>query len=874
MTFDSDGFCADCDPFGDSFDCVCESAESRRADALATHIDHLWNHLSPNSRSRLACLAASTITNVEDVEHARLLAAFSMIADAEGVLDEERTFAETYLGTEWICEAIADADRRRTQVREAVQRYRERDRIARAKADKRAGRQKERQNTARTEALMSARAIAMDGEGMTLEDGSHVYRYMAATDSDGTLLGELEDDRGIMTGSALDFIAGLPKQDERGEKWLGVFGYGFGYDLTKMLEDLGDKGLYLLFHEGGKKEKIRFLGYRLRRIGQCFEVVESKAASGQRQTKVWDILKGFQSTFVKALEAWSVGTPEERAHLAKMKKQRGNFVDSDWDEVRGYCRDECRLLAKLTEEYIQAHIEAGIDLRGKYHGAGSTADAFLTMLNALAKKATYEIADGDDILAYLRMRQAFSKAFFGGRAEVSSIGVVRGPVWMNDVASAYPHILYELRCVRHGKWKWLSEKGMRRAKDTARMACISHTVDVAAEEELPVRERPQRPPVTRKRSRKEVRVLAEVDKEPHERAAMPQLDLDDTRVGRRAWGVLPYRTERGSILFPCNHPGGYAWAAEWKAARASHDGVRSHGGWALQSKCGCENPYAAIGHYYQLRIRWSTEGGQRDKPLKLGMNGCYGKIAQTIGDNPKYACRALAGHITAGTRARLLEAIAAAPDPWSVVYVATDGVISTTPIEPPNPARNETAAAVEELNRSLPEKKQKTMLGAWERRKYDEDLFVVQPGFYFSLSGEMARTRGTPLEVIESFMGEILRQWSERPTEKPRGLPQQSLFHGAKSSVRPPLGEGGRYRRKPEYGRWRKQDRIINYVVAPKRSDVLAAGDGRYRLSTWILRDGEAPSHDYRKDPMFAMQDELADEQPDFEEPLVRGVGE
>lgn len=845
-------------------------------DALDAHIERRWLALSDQSRRRLGCLAASVGTSVTPEAHAELVGALAMIADAEGVLEAEQDFAEDYLGTEWVCEAVAEYERdrataqsseRREQVRLAVRKHRLK---KRGKVSRRASKKAERAAEKRAETF-AARAIAIDGEGVTLDDGSgrHLYRYLAASDSAGNVLGELESDDGITSEDALDFVAGLPKVDEDGSPYLGIFGYGLGYDLAKMLEGLKNKKLYELFHDGDDQKKVVFKRFRLNLIGKCFQMDDRKAPQGARRTLVWDILKGFQSTFVRALKDWSVGTPEEWQRIEDMKKQRGNFVHVSWDAVKQYCQDECRLLGVLVETYIRAHLEAGIDLRGRYHGAGSTSDAFLELMGAREKKCTRKLKDEDALGHRDSMRTALLRSFFGGRAEISRLGVVRGPVYSADIASAYPHALFVLPCVRHGRWKRVSQRGLGRALPTAKLACVHFTLAFDSKWWRPGFVEPG-PGVDQheRRRRKELEGLSEVEKFTAERAQI--MDIDE-RSGTTAlpWGPLPYRTKKGSTFSPAQHPGGWAWMPEYEAAKKHFgDSLNAIEAWVLSGKCQCERPYQDIGMYYCRRLEWAKQGGaNRGKVLKLGMNGCYGKTAQTIGKNPKYACRAVAGQITGTTRGRMVEAIYSQDDPWSVFYAATDGLISDRPMAPPNPPDNSTSSEAKRLGKSP--------LGMWEVEKHDDSLFVVQPGFYFSLARKgKARTRGTPLEIIDEYRDQILAQWAERPTQKPRGLPKQSVFHGVKRSILKPTKAQGGYRRKKVYGRWTTEERKIGYVVNPKRGDLSPLGDGSYRLYGWFLPVTSPESAEYRKDPAFKEADDQKDDQPDYVEPLVRGVGE
>lgn len=891
MTFDSEGSSMDW-VLGMAFADVKERSErQRRLDLLDAHIERMWAKLPEQSKRRLGCIAASTGTSVSPEDHARLIGAFALIAESEGVLEEETEFAETYLSVPWVCEAVAESERRKANPKEKAARRREQTRLAVARHREK---QKEQQSSkqrrseealgARLEAVKGQRAVMVDGEGVSLDDGSHVYRYMAACRSDGTVLGELYDEEGITTRNALEFVANLPKHDEDGVPYLGVFGYGLGYDMTKWLERLKNKPLYELFHSEDLKPKARVGSLSLLLVGKCLEIVDKDAPKYQKRTKVWDILKGFQSTFVKALRDWGVGTKEEWERIEAMKKQRGKFKDAPWEEVTAYCKDECRLGAELVETYIRAHVDAGIDLRGKYHGAGSTSDAFLRLMDALEKKCTREMAAAVELDAYTQMKSAFSRSFFGGRAETSRIGIVRGPVWTADIASAYPHVLFELPCLKHGRWKKVSGRGLWRSLRAAKLATVHFRIGMRDERQAALEdvERPELAELgaidekkaakkkRRKKGEEEDEKVTELDRTIHERSLMTGIAGD---AAEPAWCPLPYRTEKGSIVFPACHPGGWSWLPEFSVAEKHYEGVEALEAWVLRGSCQCERPYKDIGKYYLLRIQWGKEG--RGKVLKLGYNGCYGKTAQVIGKNPKYSCRAVAGHITGTTRGRLYEAMMSAKDPWNVFYSATDGLMSTEELSPPNPRENETSRAT------------KKWLGVWEvnRLEYKDesgkmvadegDVFVVQPGFWFSLTPlGSAKTRGAPIDIIYAFRHQILDQWRREPTSKPRGLPKQSTFHGAKSSIRPPTLSDSKYRRDSVYGRWTEEPRRINYVVSPKRSSLADQGDGSYRLRTWWMRPGQPESAEYKKDPSFEKLDTLNDEQPDFVEPMGAGVGE
>lgn len=827
------------------FDChetgLVKNPVEETVGVLDGHIVRSWELLSDQSKKRLECLAVSVGVGVTPEAHAELAGAFELIAETEGTLERETEFAQ-YLGDEAVCSAVARGRMKRGSLSMAARGQKQR-----SQTDPRA--------ETRFEKVREQMAIAIDGEGVTLEDGSHVYRYMAASLSDGTVLDEIDREDGITTREALDFVAGLPAKFDASEYadrgLLGIFGYGLGYDQCKWLEGLTNKQLFELFHAEDLEPKAKLGPYRLVMLGKCLQITNKKGASRRKRILVWDILKAFQATFVNALRTWKVGTEREWQRIEDMKKKRGDFANQSWFDVIRYCKDECRLLAGLVEKYVRAHCDAGIDLRGKFHGAGSTGDAFLKLMNAEEKRCTVKLADDQD---YRGMRSAWSRAFFGGRSEISRLGVVPGPLHTYDIGSAYPHAIFSLPCLKHGKWYRVERPGSRTLR-AARAACVRYEVRRASNDRL-----------------------SEENFTPEEWEKVNARSLVLSARGipsRPAWGALPYRTDKSSIVFPTSGPGGWAWHPEFEVAQKHWPGVVAIEAWVHRGECTCESPWKAIGEYYLKRLEWGKEGP--GLVLKLGLNSCYGKFAQVIGKTPKYSCRVVAGVITATTRARILEAIASAKDPWSVVYVATDGIVTDAPIDPPDPEPNETAEGARA--------KGKAMLGAWEHEEHDDEYFIVQPGWYFStdltkpMSSDVtnkirakAKSRGMPLEVVER--GKILEQWRRAPLEPPTGLPKRSVFRGVKQSILRPTKTRSEYIRKPSYGRWEEEERELKYVVNPKRSHPQLIREGVYRLLTWELAMDQPISAEYKKDPGHGEAHEYKDDQPDFDESAGTNVGE
>src|ERR1700690_3870559 len=89
--------------------------------------------------------------------------------------------------------------------------------------------------------------IGIDGEGTTEHHGpwpgKHRYTMLCAADEYGRRY-SVENENGLSTIECLEFILSLPSA--KGKIQSKVFAYSFGYDLTKILEDVDDCTLYKL----------------------------------------------------------------------------------------------------------------------------------------------------------------------------------------------------------------------------------------------------------------------------------------------------------------------------------------------------------------------------------------------------------------------------------------------------------------------------------------------------------------------------------------------------------------------------------------------------------------------------------------------------
>jgi len=425
----------------------------------------------------------------------------------------------------------------------------------------------------------------------------------------------------LTSEQCLDFLLGLQGVGHK------LYAYSFNYDLTKILTDLSNDAILLLFRTDWRQRKgkwaklgpwpVRWNGFDINLQGTKFSVSSSNSGIREHVT-LWDIWKFYQSKFVAALIDWKIGTEDELTEMKRMKDQRNVFHDSQRDEIRTYCFSECHKMAELAHKLVKAHEDAGLKLTS-FYGAGSSASA---MLKKMAIKDQLKLAPPE-------MFRAISGAFFGGRFENAMIGSVQGPVYNFDISSAYPYQLYFLPCLIHGEWRYTKE---RKDLDNSRTACVEYV-------------------------------------------------LAPTSTKRIYWGPFPFRDSTGSICFPSQSGGGWIWKDEYLVGERNFSGVIFKGAWVYDCQCDCK-PFADIPHYYRERCRIGKEGA--GIVFKLGPNSCYGKLAQSVGNAP-FNSWIWAGLITSGCRAQVLELIALHKDRKNIVLIATDGVLTREDVAPPIP---------------------------------------------------------------------------------------------------------------------------------------------------------------------------------------------
>ena len=185
----------------------------------------------------------------------------------------------------------------------------------------------------------------------------------------------------------------------------------------------------------------------------------------------------------------------------------------------------------------------------------------------------------------------------------------------------------------------------------------------------------------------------------------------------KRWSPFPYRDDK-RIRY---HSSGIGWyyGSEVSAALRFDPTISILDGIRFIPQCECE-PFKWIESYYLRRQAVKESEPYLAEVLKTGMNGGYGKLAQTKGFTPSTQCLIWAGMITSATRAQLLDAMT--HDPESVIAMSTDSILSLKP---------------------LPLDLHETRLGAWKCKALP-DIFLLGNGFGYSSDGQKDTHRGFP----------------------------------------------------------------------------------------------------------------------------------
>lgn len=532
--------------------------------------------------------------------------------------------------------------------------------------------------------------IGIDGEGGDDTEGHHQYYLLTAGEW------KIATGKPLTPQECLGFIAALPPD-------VYYVGYFFDYDVTMILRGLPPEKIARLFDReartqiiGGEGREytypVDWAGYQIDYLPHKeFKVRRFTGTLDHKGKKVFtpwvvinDVGTFFQTSFVKALDQWDIGTPEQRADIATGKDMRADFGQLTEDTIK-YNALEIVLLQELMESFRDVCVDIGY-VPARWQGPGNLATAMLRHHGAPKNK---------DLNVPTHVIEAAGLAYYGGRFETTVVGSVTHDVYAYDINSAYPDALTHLPCLIHGVWETINTPSTWWGPMPGDLYLAHGT-------------------------------YAPNPADPCEYPGLYN---------------FAHRDKDGHIFYPTEGSGWY-WSCEIE--QSAHQIFTPDIIYMYRKTCECA-PFDWVPAIYDMRIALgkTKKGGV----LKLGLNSIYGKMAQSIGAAP-YANPVWAGLITALTRAKLMSISHAPDiegmDMFgtvgclcnTVLMLATDAVFTTNML-------HQTATGKAGLQLFKASKK----LGDWDVAKHDS-LHIIQPGLYFTSIGMPPKTRGVPRQKI------------------------------------------------------------------------------------------------------------------------------
>lgn len=474
-----------------------------------------------------------------------------------------------------------------------------------------------------------SRFVAIDGEGITLPDGTHKYVLIRLGTNP-----PLENPRGLYWQ---DIFKYLYSYYQPGTAYVG---YYLGYDFTQILRTMReDRAKKLLTREGQASRRMDKLpgvlmpvesdGWQFdilsgRRLRIRPKICRCRISMCKCKKPPWmyicDSGGFFQTSFLVAINPAKWPEPilsDDEYELIRRGKEHRADAELD-DDMRMYNRLENDVMARLMVRVDDGLKRLGVTLSAKQWF--SPAQAAQTWMKG--RVPTREQIE-ENVPAWLR--EAARASFIAGWFEIMCHGHIPGITYQYDINSAYPAVAWQLPCLLHAKFS-------------------------QGENE------PSNPP-------EYCLVFADVTVPKHE--------------DKRYIGAMMHRNMWGRISRPC-WTGGWYWLHELRAAeRAGCCRVLKYHEWrGFQPQCNTQ-PLRELKDLYNERLRQG-----KDTPLgrgaRLVYNCVYGKLAQNVG-MPEFMNFIYASLITAGCRVKILDAIATHPHgKAAVAQVATDAVYFLT----------------------------------------------------------------------------------------------------------------------------------------------------------------------------------------------------
>ena len=536
-----------------------------------------------------------------------------------------------------------------------------------------------------------------------------------------------------------------------------IFAYSFNYDITKMLEDVDNETLYKLFRPELRKRAAEEEAKGPKPVlwnGFLLNLQGTKFTV-QRAKKGGHrvvIWDLFKFFQAKFVNALKDWKVGYQALWDRMSKMKNKRSEFDREDAEAI-KAYCLEECACIGQLARKLTDAHSNVGLKLKNYYGAGSSAKAMLNVMGIRKQI-------VPAPPQMTIPVAAAFFGGRFENSVIGSFQEELYNWDISSAYPYQTTFLPCLVHGEWE--------HTKSRAKLADVEHAL-------------------VRYRLR-----------------GIPSYE---------SWGPFPFRTEDGSICFPGSSGGGWVWRGEYLVGESLFPSVEFREAWLYRRNCNCQ-PFKRIPHYYRERVRIGKEGP--GIVLKLGVNACYGSLAQSVG-SAIFNSWIWAGMITSGCRAQILELMGMHQDRSNLLMIATDGIKTREKLEPPQPMDTGTWDT-------------KKPLGGWEGKTDTKGAFLARPGIYFPLNPtndelKEVKARGVGKGVLLASWKTIVDAWEKGGVDAIAKVANVTRFCGAKTSIsyspsrreyRRANGTGG----KPSYGQWITRKIELSFNPLPKRECV------------------------------------------------------
>lgn len=506
-------------------------------------------------------------------------------------------------------------------------------------------------------ALGAHRFVGIDGEGITLPGNEHRYVLLRVGTNE-----PLTNPEGIGWHEAFPYLYShyQPKT--------AYVGFYLGYDFTQIFKTLPEKKARLLLTREGQAMRAHKMahrppwpvtlpgwqfdlgmgGRRLRLRPQPCEcrLCNCKHVKGIPWMYVCDAGGFFQTSFLVAIDParWPqpILTDEEYTLIRQGKERRaGAMLDA---EMKFYNALENDVMGRLMVVLDDGVRKLGVNLSvTQWFSPAQPAQEWLT-----GKAPTRE-----EMLDYVPdwFRDAAREGYIAGWFELFVHGRVK-ILYQYDVNSAYPNIIQDLPCLKHGKWTRGKGKPAKPGKYTLVKAWVRTPTGFGPS-------------------------------------------------GHQHWyiGSMLHRSYDGSICRPRMTENWYWWPELEAARNAGCIGQVKYREWMTYDPCDCKPPLADIARLYKVRLE-AGKNTPMGRGARLVYNSAYGKLAQNVG-MPKFMNFIYASLITSGCRIKILEAIATHPDgAAAIAQIATDAVYFMTP-HPSLPLSNKLGEWEETLHHNV-----------------------------------------------------------------------------------------------------------------------------------------------------------------------------